>query len=134
MADEMAAQFTIRVFPTAIRLRAARQPGVDAKHVEQAIGIKSLEIADVRRLRLRIGAVEQHDLTGFEKLDGGWHRLDRRRRDRREHRRGRYIVPLSQPAPGPPEYDRRCRQPTGKTTTSNPGIDHIRPSAFFSFI
>jgi len=55
MTDEMPPKFAGRVLPSAKWLRAARESGIDAEDMEQALRIQPLQIGDVRRLRLRIG-------------------------------------------------------------------------------
>lgn len=52
MADEMAAQLAIRFLPPAERLRGGRQTGVDTEIVEQTIGLKPPQIAEIGLLRV----------------------------------------------------------------------------------
>ena len=67
--DEMAAQLTLRLFPSAEWLGRRRQPRVDAEIVEEAIGGQPVDIAAIPLLGIFIFAREHSDLRHRERLD-----------------------------------------------------------------
>ena len=86
MADEMAAQFAFRRFPTAERFSGRRQSGGDAEIVEEPVGVEVVEVFVVALLCVLERAVEQPDLLQVERpgLEGDFHFGGAQRGQRRQ--------------------------------------------------
>src|SRR5690348_13451488 len=75
VADEMAAKFAIRFFPASERCRRGRKRGIDAKIVEKAIGVQTVQVRADGFLSIKKGPRQKPNLRKLERLKLGFYGL-----------------------------------------------------------